>query len=1170
MQLRSKVIIFPAFWGFLLCMICAHFTSCTRIVNSGNTVADSLNVRSYKFRYINIDSSLQCAKTALSLSKDNSASQAFALNNLAYVAYQQMRYGSSIACLDRIYSKSRNQVELLCADVMYMKVAQRTGQGMLFFKHRNKALTRIERLMEDINVLSDLQKDRLVYARSELHIISSTYYYYYGQEEKAIAEISQTYLDPALSSDTAQWLYYKYMLGSGGLIKGTKKEVALQEFDHLFAAYTMAHTRDMIYFLANALQSMATLLDDAETYKYIIENRSNSIAFLQNQHKSWHQLPVIDEYASLSLIMADRALHLFRDYKDLFQLACAYRTVGEIYFRHGKYNYALKQFTHALELVESQKQRSQWQVPFWTFSIQEYLSLTYSAIGDKQNSDLHRNAYLDFLEQYTQDYELEERKQQLEEELKHTHLSLLILIALIFISAVLLWLLIRRMQHQSRHLTDSIYNIEQSEDWCKYTAHADDVHAELAEIEQELEEIIHLHKIHIKEYRYGNVERRAKVSLVYAIIPYLDRIIAEVNKMQKSGVADENKLRYVSELAAEIMKVNDVLTDWIQMRQGQFKLHVTTFSLQEVFDIIAGSRMLFSKKGITLSVEPTDCKVKADMALTLFMINTLCDNARKFTSEGGNVSISAVSYEDFVEISVADSGQGLSEHDVEVLNQTKIYNPSLLGHNSDNKGFGFGIMNCKGIIAKYKKTSKKFSVCGFGVESKMGKGSRFWFRLPGVMAVLFLFFFDSAFAASEKSFQNVCDSVCGANIAGNYQDAYDYGESFLKQMPNPVDTPSVIYILNEMAVSSLALKQWEKYDSCNKECVRLHNRYTADDSLPAYCQQMEKMKSNNVFVYALLVLSSLFALVLFYLLSLRGLMRRDSYANIFYKWLLERIQNADGLMGNYVTQHRKQDWQPILKDVPVWISNVPDAMNRLNTDCSSIINAHFIYADKMIERIDSLVSKKQKLQFEEDRLYVMNQVLDNCLSTIKHETMYYPSRTQQLVEYMLHTNSSPDCQDYLNELTELVYYYRNIYILLYQQAERQVEQNNFYREHIKLSELDRNLPDYIIIGDRMLLSMLMNTLNDAETVQPQLSAEIRPPFVYVRFDYHQIQHTEQELENFFQPFSQHIPFLLAKQIIREHDAYSGHAGLRLNAESTSFGYSIIFSLLQAKSDNHIH
>ena len=46
-------------------------------------------------------------------------------------------------------------------------------------------------------------------------------------------------------------------------------------------------------------------------------------------------------------------------------------------------------------------------------------------------------------------------------------------------------------------------------------------------------------------------------------------------------------------------------------------------------------------KQLDLEVEPTDACVKADRALTLFMINTLAENARKVHSKGGKVRIYA-------------------------------------------------------------------------------------------------------------------------------------------------------------------------------------------------------------------------------------------------------------------------------------------------------------------------------------------------------------------------------------------------------------------------------------------------------------------------------------------------------------------------------------------------
>ena len=64
---------------------------------------------------------------------------------------------------------------------------------------------------------------------------------------------------------------------------------------------------------------------------------------------------------------------------------------------------------------------------------------------------------------------------------------------------------------------------------------------------------------------------------------------------------------------------------------------------------------------------------------------------------------------------------------------------------------------------------------------------------------------------------------------------------------------------------------------------------------------------------------------------------------------------------------------------------------------------------------------------DSDRLYVSCNVLDNCLSSLKHETMYYPSRLKQLI-------ASEDSTVDDNVLAELAEYYKTLYTTLISHA----------------------------------------------------------------------------------------------------------------------------------------
>ena len=1167
-------------------LIALLFCSCERYIEDSQI--SHWNRLAYSLRYSDIDSSLYYAQKAYHLAKslNDRDGKYEALNNLAYVAYQQMHYDQSLHILDHVYRGSVNQIELLCADVLEMKVAQRVGMGRRFFDSRIRALKRLKRIDEEIDKITENQRNRIEYARTELHIICSTYYFYLGQPEPAIKEIQAIDDDISLPNDTTQWLNYHYMLGSGGLIQGDSIDITLAEFDHLFRVYTLSAANGYTYFEANSLQSLAYMMADSR-FVLISQERADAVSYLYGLHAEWGAT----NDSVFSYALANHALFLFRRYKDLFQTACAYRTLGELYFDDGDYEQSHSCFLHARSLVSEQKKRSNLSVSPWNAAISEKLSLTYSALGDKESSYYYRNIYLDLLDKSRQNREVESRMEELSHELKGIHIRLFVLVCLIGVIVVLAIVLSVRMKHRSAYHSQNISSFRDSEEYTNALKSLRQIVAnEQAELDLTNDNILRS-QYQIKTFKSENIERRAKVSLVYAIIPYLDRILAEVDRMRKNAFAEKDRLQYVAELSDEIMHINSVLTDWIQMQKGQLKLHITTFPLQSLFDIILHSKQTFEKKGITLNVSQTDISVKADEALTLFMINTLVDNARKFTPEGGEVSIGVSTGDDYVEIDIRDNGIGMSQEDVDILNNNKVYDASLIGESDSRKGFGFGIMNCKGIINKYRKLSSMFSVCDFGVESQKGQGSRFWFRLPK-MALSILLASYVCFAQAQDSYA-LYDSVYNSNVEGRYEDALNFGECAIRSMEEPLDTALLVSLRNEMAISALSLNKWDVYRYNNLECVRLHQLYTQDNTLEAYCLRMERMQSDSVYLYVLMVLSCIVALVLFYFLFLRDRLRNENlYSSILEKFsdVTRRVNDFSGhLLSLPVSSYHMQSESSLMAQLALLRSDMNSLVSG-NEYIHNIVDGVFneiSVEDESLYRLNTELQEAQetldRLRFEENRLYVMNQILDNSLSTIKHETMYYPARIQQMVGFMIQNGSSVDD---ISELHELVTYYKDVYTLLYSQALRQVEQNCFHGTIISLrsliddffqklqKQIDRNVLqinlssehlDYFVYGDLQLLQTLLNdmvSVNLASATSIRICAYEEDRVIRIQSTFGGIQHSEKELEDLFTPDREHIPYLLVRQIIREHDSYSGHPGLRLYASSAEEGFSVSFTLLK--------
>ncbi|MBR1469012.1 MAG: DUF5112 domain-containing protein, partial [Prevotella sp.] len=685
------------------------FSACT---SRSHDAADKLNDLAYACHYRSLDSARIYAQQAFRLAPDGSDSKAEALNNLAFVSIVEMDYDRAKRLLDSI--STDNLIEQLVADVQHMRLCQRESENKLFYDYREQASRLIRRIEEEQARLSARQQRRFVYARSEFSIVQSVYFYYVGLDglsKQAIHEINPS---QEILADTAQWLNYLYNVGSGGVVEAeTKDEVSDREFEYLIRCYQLASRNGYVFFEAQALQGMSEHLEDvAFRNRFLRENPS--VVALINPDEMPDSL--------LAGYLAQRALNLFSDYGDVYQTAGAYRTLAECFWGLGDYPSAEICLLNALN-----RDTVINRAPDLVASIREQLSLVYSAVNDKELSDLNRNLYLDMQEQTRQDRQLEARADQLRQSSRQLTTMLAAVLVMILIVLAMLFVFHRlRRRSDRQNTTDSL--LQPLESWKQQTQekmHLQEEHDE--EIREEIEQV----RLHILNNKKRNLEQRAKVSLVNSITPFIDRILNETRRLltsKESASVRSERFAYVAELTDQINDYNAVLTEWIQMRQGELSLKVESFPLQSLFDMVKRGRMAFQLKGIDFVVEDTRETVKADKTLTLFMINTMADNARKFTPEGGRVAISSTATDDYVEISVIDTGIGISP---EQLSTIFSHQPS--------SSHGFGLMNCKGIIDKYRKISKIFSVCEISAESEQGRGSRFWFRLPkGVVRAIAL------------------------------------------------------------------------------------------------------------------------------------------------------------------------------------------------------------------------------------------------------------------------------------------------------------------------------------------------------------------------------------------------------------------------------------------------
>ncbi len=1421
----------------------ASFFSCTDMVPTKEVrLIDSLNGKAYAYRYRSLDSSYKYANEAYRQVNFYKSGKAEASNNLGFCAFMAMDFDRAEALHKEVYKLTKNELELLIADIGLMKICQRTAMNKEFYDYRNSALKRMKRIREESDLFADRHEAlRLDYAFTEFFIVSSIYYYYLQQRQEAITSLNRIPEDEALT-DTNQLLYYHYIKGSASLVEATKPEDRkMREFDQLYITWRTAVQTNHPYFEGNGLQGLANLMVSPNNFELFRTRRGYAL--------DQFGFPVD---SLLPLRMAQRALEKFREYNDLYQIAGAYVSIGKYMNEHGRYTEALDTLAKALDCVNQHHmlyyhhaadtldklhvfvegdttytgvpwimQEDVRTVPEWISRIREQLSVSYAGLGMKYASDYNRNIYLDILNYTRQDKELESRYLSLEADSRQMTLVLSLVIVGLVLVVILWWFFNKRSKIRNqvdverlqrililcRDITSSIpmnvpliqQGIDQLfgkgrlqleipeegkaalvplhrlnrdekalvhvlEPYIVWAADNEQMVEALSDERMQLEKQRYVYEQHIAGNKRQNLIKKACLAIVNGINPYIDRILNEVHKLTERGYIDNAKIKkekyqYIDELVTTINEYNDILALWIKMKQGTLSLNIETFSLNELFELLGKGRRAFEMKNQKLEIEPTTVMVKADRALTLFMINTLAENARKYTPEGGTIKVYARITEDaYVEISVEDNGRGISEEDVAHIIGEKVYDSRVIGMKNaadpevlkENKGSGFGLMNCKGIIEKYKKTNDLFRGCVFDVESELGKGSRFYFRLPSgvrkAMGVLLLCLLlplgmvsclhdpippmlqdgDSIVVVTDSAYEDLLDVASDyanaayfANVDENYELALQYIDSamlFLNEHYEKYARPDrphrymklvgegtpaeiswwnelfdsdyhvILDIRNEAAVAFLALKQLDAYSYNNSAFTDLYKLQGEDQTLEAYCRQLERSNTNKTVGIILCFVLLIVSLVGYYFLYMRKRLQNrlnleqvlEINQKVFAASLVrpQEQENAEALqreestlkeipqrivdeafgsvnelltidrMGIAVyneTTHRLEYASRPGQEMPEMVEQCFSAGEYLSEQhlqaiplmveaggehqCVGVLylerregteqetdrllfelvaryvaivvfNAVVKLATKYRD-IESAHEETRRASWEDSMLHVQNMVLDNCLSTIKHETIYYPNKIKQIVGRLNAQNlSETEEREAVETMTELIEYYKGIFTILSSCASRQLEEVTFRRTVIPVQELldaagkyfkklMKNRPERIeleiepmeakVIGDvNQLRFLLENLIDEALTVREDgvIRLQARKDNEYIRFLFTDTRREKsvEELNQLFYPNLARMTsgekgelrgteYLVCKQIIRDHDEFAGRRGCRINAEpAEGGGFTVYFTI----------
>ena len=178
----------------------------------------------------------------------------------------------------------------------------------------------------------------------------------------------------------------------------------------------------------------------------------------------------------------------------------------------------------------------------------------------------------------------------------------------------------------------------------------------------------------------------------------------------------------INNSSAQLSLLLDNLLDWAVNQQEQFPFDPEKIVVSEFFNKMTGIfQNMADSKGIELKTNfESELAVWADRNSLRAILRNLVNNAIKFTEKGGSVTLSAVSNNGFIELSVIDTGIGISNDKLESLNKMKE-EKSTVGTDGE-KGLGLGLR----LVYEFSEMNKG----QVKVESSEGKGTTFSILLP--------------------------------------------------------------------------------------------------------------------------------------------------------------------------------------------------------------------------------------------------------------------------------------------------------------------------------------------------------------------------------------------------------------------------------------------------------
>lgn len=235
----------------------------------------------------------------------------------------------------------------------------------------------------------------------------------------------------------------------------------------------------------------------------------------------------------------------------------------------------------------------------------------------------------------------------------------------------------------------------------------------------------------LKEAEFELIEARDKAEMMdrlksaflanmsHEIRTPLNAIVGFSDLLVETDVVEERReyIKIVRENNELLLQLISDILDLSKIEAGTFEFTDGDVDVNMLCEDIVRAMRMKAKEGVELIFDPhlPHCHIMSDRNRIHQVISNFVNNAIKFT-DSGSIHVGYTQSEKEIEFYTTDTGIGISEEQ-----QPHIFE-RFVKLNSFIHGTGLGLSICQSIVEQMGGS--------IGVESKMGEGSRFWFKLP--------------------------------------------------------------------------------------------------------------------------------------------------------------------------------------------------------------------------------------------------------------------------------------------------------------------------------------------------------------------------------------------------------------------------------------------------------